>query len=252
MRRLFQVADGYVAISEQTAADLRRFAAACGTPIDPAAITVMPLDVDFRTIARRPPERSIAQLGLGDRRYVLMVSTLEPRKNHLGAFAAWQKLAVTLGDARMPRLVCVGGKGWLNADIHAALATTPRLAHHVRLLSGISDTELAMLYAGSLCTLYPSLYEGWGLPVTESLCYGKVPVISDTASMPEAGGTLAVYFDPHDPADIAARLLPLIHDDGVREAHEARIIATFRPRRWSAVADQIETAARPTQGERPS
>ena len=247
MQRLFTVANGYVAISRQTATDLQGFAAACGTPIAPHAITVMPLDVDFRTIVRRPPDRTIAGLGLGGRRYVLMVSTLEPRKNHLGAFAAWQCMAGTIGDDRMPLLVCVGGKGWLNADIHAALATTPRLARHVRLLSGISDTELAMLYAGSLFTLYPSLYEGWGLPITESLCYGKIPAVSNTASMPEAGGTLAIYFDPHDPADIAAKLLPLIRDDAARAAHETRIAATFRPRRWSAVADQIEAAAAPNE-----
>ncbi|MHA4875417.1 glycosyltransferase, partial [Enterococcus faecium] len=84
-----------------------------------------------------------------------------------------------------PDLVCVGGRGWLNDHVYAALDRDPELAEKVRIISGLTDSHLALLYSTCLFTVYLSTYEGWGLPVTESLCYGKVPLLSDTSSLPE-------------------------------------------------------------------
>ena len=77
-------------------------------------------------------------------------------------------------------------------------------------LEGTSDPDLAALYRRCLFTVYPSLYEGWGLPVTESLCYGKTPLLSRVASLPEAGGEFADYFEIGSKVGLAAALKRLV------------------------------------------
>lgn len=235
VERLLAVADGIVTISESSAADLGRIAAEQGHAFAPGAVRVVRLDGDFSRdrVVPAPP---------GD--FVLFVSTIEPRKNHLGAFAAWRRLIDELGEAQVPDLVCVGGGGWLNEAVHARLRDDPVLARKVRLRSGVSDDELAGLYAGCRFTLYPSLYEGWGLPISESLAYGKVPAIGRGSSMPEAGGAFAVYFDAADPRAIAAAVRPLMTDPAHLAKLEAAVAAGYRPRGWPAIADETVAAAR--------
>jgi hypothetical protein len=121
----------------------------------------------------------------------------------------------------------------------ALLRSNKALQKKVRILTGISDPQLAELYRKCLFTLYPSIYEGWGLPVTESLCHGKVPLLSAVASLPEAGGDFAEYFDLDNCEDLVRKLERLIDDDDYRVRREARIRAEFRPRNWSAIAGQI-------------
>lgn len=240
LARLTKVADGYLAISAATRVDLIRNASA-----DPNAVRVVRIDGDVRHPAERVDQTSIlANIGLVRGQFVLMVSTVEPRKNHLGAFATWRRLADEFGAERLPKLVCVGGKGWLNAPVHAALARDPSLQRQILLLSGVADDALTVLYRACLFTLYPSFYEGWGLPISESLSYGKVPAVSRTSSMVEAGGDFAVYFDPHDPASIAAAVRPLLVDSVLRRTLEARIAAEYRGRSWAAIASQVAAEAR--------
>ncbi|WP_373278253.1 hypothetical protein [Sphingobium fuliginis] len=85
----------------------------------------------------------------------------------MGAFRAWMSLADSLGESAMPHLVCVGGRGWLNDDLHRMLRDNPGLQRLVRILHGVPDDGLAALYENCLFALYPSFYEGWGLPVSE-------------------------------------------------------------------------------------
>lgn len=240
--QVYHHADHFLAISRFTAEQLARHAETLALPSPAARTTVMPLDADYRTIVRPDRsgnERPPAGRPAGD--FVLMVATLEPRKNHAGAFVAWRLLLDRLGPRRTPRLVCVGGKGWLNAEMHAMLADDRRLRRHVVLLSGVNDDALADLYLNCLFTLYPSFVEGWGLPVTESLCFGKVPVISATSAMPEAGGELALYVDPHDPATIAEQCLVLL-DPSERKRREIAIADHYRPRTWSDLTEDVLAA----------
>ncbi|KAK0340359.1 hypothetical protein LTR94_030862, partial [Friedmanniomyces endolithicus] len=88
-------------------------------------------------------------------------------------------------------------------------------------------------------TLYPSSYEGWGLPVTESLCYGKVALLSDSSSLPEAGGEFAVYFKLGDQAELTAQLERLMFDKAFRAECERKIAADFQPRPWRDLGVEI-------------
>ncbi|MEI9931042.1 MAG: glycosyltransferase [Rhizomicrobium sp.] len=148
----------------------------------------------------------LKDLGLERGRFVLFVSTIEPRKNHAFVFTAWLKLLRRHGAKNCPKLVCVGQQGWLNSEAYARLDASEDLKRQVVILSNVSDVMLSKLYEACICTLYPSLYEGWGLPVTESLCFGKVPIVSHVASLPEAGGLFAEYFEMHSERSFWSRL----------------------------------------------
>jgi len=238
---LLHSADGCLAISQATRQDLLDKAAERKVAFRADAVSVIPLDGDFRQSAA--DVAILKDYQLDNRTFVLLVSTLEPRKNHIGAFRAWMMLAADANISDLPRLVCVGGRGWLNEDIHRMLRDNPVLQDHVQILHGVPDDRLAALYHHCLFAIYPSFYEGWGLPVSEALSYGKVPAISAVASLPEAGGVFARYFDPRDPASIAATVRLLLNDES-RNAGEAAIRQGYVPRTWQQIAQDLATKAK--------
>jgi len=160
-------ANGFLVNSQATAADPTRFGGLLGHRVAPPK--VIQLDAEAAPHAEGPD--SAPDAALGREPYVLFVSTFEPRKNHLLAFRVWLRLIEKRGVARTPLLVCVGDRKWMVEPAMALLRAERRLRRRVRILSGIAEGDLAALYRGSLFTLYPSSYEGWGLPVTESLCH---------------------------------------------------------------------------------
>lgn len=248
-------ADFFLVNSNATRGDLIAAAEQLGHVLAPEAVVVVPLDAQFRT-PKLPPERArdfLRGQRLLGRPFVLFVGTVEPRKNHIGALHAWSALLDELGP-RMPWLVCVGGRGWMNEDVSRLLAMDERLARNVLFLHGLSDGELAACYDACLFTLFPSHYEGWGLPITESLCHGKVPVLADNSALPEAGGAFAVYFRSGSDEALADALRGLIVDPARRAELEQAIAQDFAPRSWRALAEQIRAAvvARSGMGASPA
>ena len=237
---VFDHADHFLVNSQATRRDLIAVAETLGHRVDPNDVAVIPLDTDFRkTHISELPAETLGQWGLKSGGFVLFVSTIESRKGHLVAFDAWTELLARLGPDLVPKLVCVGNRGWLNDRIYERLAADPALSDKVMMLSRLTDEELSLLYRTCRFTLYPSLYEGWGLPVTESLCHGKVPLISDAASLPEAGNGFAVFAAAGSVIELANAAERLITDDRHRTAIEARIATEFRARPWSDLAGQI-------------
>jgi glycosyltransferase involved in cell wall biosynthesis len=237
----FQHADFFLANSEATKRDLLEVARTLGHTVHDDAVTVIPLNADVRKPVKRilGPE-ALATRGLERTPFVLFVSTIESRKNHIGALNAWLRLIREHGARDVPMLVCVGNRGWLNDAVFAKLDGSAVLRQRVMMLSGISDEELSLLYRHSMFTLYPSHYEGWGLPVTESLCYGKVPLVSDASSLPESGGEFAEYFENGSDAKLYAALERLMFDEAYRRGKEKIIAERFKPRAWHEVGLQIE------------
>ena len=240
----FQHADHILVNSHATAKDVKFVAQRLGHAIaEPEVVT---LDADFRAATLKLTTQAAAHNSeillrneLTPKSYVLFVSTIESRKNHLMAFSAWLTLAKKHGLARTPKLVCVGNRGWLNDAIYAKLAASKILQEKVTLLSKISDMDLQALYRNCLFTLYPSSYEGWGLPVTESFCYGRAALLANSSSLPEAGGDFADYFELTSEADLLVKLERLMFDAAYREAREKHITESFRPRRWVDIAEQV-------------
>ncbi|PHK93764.1 hypothetical protein CR162_16715 [Pseudoroseomonas rhizosphaerae] len=238
-------ADGVLAVSRSTADDMRRLHGALlpGLPVPPAA--VLRLDAAPRALTRPapapPPEHPLLRDGTP---FVLFVSTIEARKNHLMAFGAWLALLRRLGPEAVPVLVCVGRPGWLAEAALALRDSLPELRSRIRILHDVPDPLLAALYRNCLFTLYNSHHEGWGLPVTESLAAGKVPLVPAHSALREAGEGGALFFAPGSEPDLLEKLARLITDPAFRAEAEARIAAAPPLRSWNAVAAQLMAEAR--------
>ncbi len=247
---VFEHADFFFVNSQSTKRDLIKVGAFLGRAIGEETICVVPLDAGVRR-SGAPAVRgaSLRRWGLEGASFVLFVSTIEPRKNHLRVFEAWIALVKRHGPRRTPKLVCIGHPGWMNDSIYEMLNTQEILRRHVHIVRFVSDADLAEFYRQSLFTLYPSHYEGWGLPVTEALCHGKVPLVADTSSLPEAGGRFAVYFNADSTIELTSALATLMFDDPARRAREQLIAAEFQPRSWGELAQQMTDALEAWNGE---
>jgi glycosyltransferase involved in cell wall biosynthesis len=166
-------------------------------------------------------------------RYVLFVSTIEIRKNHRLLVRIWRRLLERHGADAVPTLIFAGQIGWLVDDLLADLTSSSYVDGKIVLMPGLSDAELRQAYRSSLFTVFPSLCEGWGLPIAESLMHGKFCVASNRTSIPEVGGDLVDYFDPSNEDDVLAKIERLLLDPGYLKAREARLQAEYRPRTWT-------------------
>jgi glycosyltransferase involved in cell wall biosynthesis len=235
-------ADAFLVNSGATRADLLRVAEQLGHPLSADRIEVVPLDADFRRTIEPLPTSALNAWHLMGVPFALLVSTIESRKNHILAFDAWAELIRLHGPDAIPRLVCVGRDGWLNDHVFARLNADPALRAHVMIIHQLSDAELALFYRACRFTVYPSLYEGWGLPVTESLSYGRIPVVADNSSLPEAGGPFALLFQSGSTTALVKAVEQILFDDCWRTAREQRIAAEYAPRTWVQLEAQIVEA----------
>ncbi|NHO32525.1 glycosyltransferase family 4 protein [Acetobacter fallax] len=173
--------------------------------------------------------------------YVLFVSTIEARKNHSLLFRVWRRLLEERPADQVPTLVFAGRAGWLVSDLMQQLENADWLGGKIRMISNPTDGELAALYRGCLFTLFPSLFEGWGLPVTESLAFGRPCIASNATSIPEAGGALAKYFDPEDLDDALRVIGATIDDPKGLDEWQKRVAAEYKPASWEEPGRRILT-----------
>lgn len=176
---------------------------------------------------------------LEGRPYVLFVSTIEARKNHMLLFRAWRRLAEEMAPGQLPDLVFAGKVGWMVSDLMNQIENSGSLNGRLHVIEGLDDRELKAVYAGCLFTVFPSLYEGWGLPVSESLAMGKPCISSNATSLPEAGGTLARYFDPTNLNDACRVIRATIEDKAGLSAWQDDIRRSFQPVAWQATAREV-------------
>jgi glycosyltransferase involved in cell wall biosynthesis len=235
LRRALRHVDHYLCVSENTARDLRRYIASLALPSP--SITVSRNGSSFDEFLPAPSTLSRTDVENLPDRFVLFVATIEGRKNHQLMLDIWRRM-VAQGDDP-PHLVCVGRVGWRSERFVADLVESDYLDGKVVLLQEISDAQLKWLYDHALFTVCPSLYEGWGLPVGESLAAGKVCVLSDRASLPEVAGDFGVYIDIDDREQSWRVVRDLIVDDALRQGLEARIRAEYRPITWRQVATAV-------------
>jgi glycosyltransferase involved in cell wall biosynthesis len=198
----------------------------------------IPIGSGFSTDLAAAPAAASASLPAPGS-YVLFVSTIEARKNHGLLLRVWRRLLDELSRDRVPTLVFAGRVGWMVDDLMQQLRNTNFLDGKILLVANANDAELTALYRGCLFTVFPSLYEGWGLPVTESLAFGKPCVISNATSLPEAGGTLARYFDPENIAEATRVIRETIADRAALAAWEQRIANEFFPVAWDVSAQAL-------------
>ena len=232
--------------SRHTADDVEAYARESGIVLN-GRVQPLPIGTGFGGAVAAAGPRSPRLPEPGS--YVLFVSTLEARKNHALAVRIWRLLleAADRGERApdsVPDLVFAGRIGWLVADLLAELDATEWLSRRVKFVPDPTDGELRALYAGCLFTLFPSLHEGWGLPVTESLALGKPCLSSNAASLPEAGGTLCRYFDPESLASAHDAVRAVLDDRPGLASWEAQVRRDFQPVPWTTTAQALIDALR--------
>lgn len=228
-------ADHLLADSAHTARDLTE-----QWQIAPERITVVQGAVGHARYhpQREPGEdaRVRARYKLGDAPYVLSISRLEPRKNHVRLIEAF---AQARAEARLPhKLVIGGGKGWLFESIFARVRDLG-LEDEVIFTGFVDEADLPALYRGAEFFAYPSLYEGFGLPIVEALACGTPVLTADNSCLPEAGGPGALYADAFDVADIAEKIVALAQDASLRDELRRAGIAHAAGFTWEGSARQL-------------
>jgi len=203
-------------------------------------IKAIPLGVDsaFKPHSAVQTHAVLQALNLQHDGYVLCTATIEPRKNISRLLEAYALLPAAR-RTRWP-LVLAGGDGWndgaLQAQIHQAQA-----AGWLRRAGYVDESALPALMAGARCFAFPSIYEGFGLPVLEAMASGVPVVTADIASLPEVAGDCALLIDPYDINALHAALDRALHDDRWRQQAIARGIQRAAGFSWDRTA--AETAA---------
>jgi alpha-1,3-rhamnosyl/mannosyltransferase len=223
--------EAVVCISESTRRDLVfRF------PWVEERSTVVPLAADPR-FARHHSEaelNAVRQRYWVEEPFVLTVGTLEPRKNLVRVIEAHAALPQPLREGHP--LVLVGPRGW---ESEAIVARAAAAGSTVRVLGQVPDEDLSLLYAACTAFCYPSLYEGFGLPLLEAMAAGAACVTSNVSSLPEVGGDAALYVDPVSVEEIRSALETLLTSDAKRAELGERAARRAAGFSWDRTAASI-------------
>lgn len=225
-----------LAISQSTKNDLCSY-----TGMDPARVFVTPLAADRAKFYPCPDAARVAdvraRLALPPGPFLLSVCTLEPRKNLDTLIRAFARVA---GEPGMENcsLVLTGNVGWKDESIYAALAQTPAVQGRVVLTGYVADDDLAPLYSGARAFVYPSLYEGFGLPPLEAMQCGTPIVCSDTSSLPEVVGEAGIMVPPRDEDTLCQGLLDVCLNDSRHAELAARALRRAAEFSWERCTAQ--------------
>lgn len=188
--------------------------AVLGIPPDRVIVTLLAAakDVFYREKSSVRIEAVKARYGFPGEVYVLSLATLEPRKNLVHLLRCFHRL---VREERLPgvRLVLAGTIGWMTDPLFALLEEHPDLRARVVLTGYVPDADLAALYSGARAFVYPSLYEGFGLPVLEAMQCGTPVITSDTTSLPEIAGDAGLLVSPIDADALSGALVRVVTDD---------------------------------------
>ncbi len=228
IRPAIRRAESLVCNSLSTERDLIRF-----FPRAAGRTAVIPFAAEERFHRERSPAELTSvteRFGVQVDGFVFATGTLEPRKNLLRLIRAHAGLAPARRDHHP--LLIAGPRGWEEKEVVDAAAGS----EHVKLAGFVSDDDLAALYSACAVFAYPSLYEGFGLPVLEAMAAGAAVVTADNSSLPEVGGDAVVYVQAEDESSITLALENLLTDPGKRAALGARARQRARSFSWERVA----------------
>lgn len=229
-------AEHILSISQWTKKDIEHFGS-ISTNLHLPKINVFREGDEIGMIAQ-PKQAAEIDERLHNKNFVLCVGAIHLRKNHKLLYDVWLKLAERMGG-RCPKLVIVGGVAWNGEELARALRGDARIKDHILILDHIDDNALAWLYENCLFTVYPSLYEGWGLPVSESLRYGKLCIASNASSVPEIAPEFIELLDPLDPEAWLVKIRFYAGNRLAREERERKILAYYKAFSWKESADEL-------------
>jgi glycosyltransferase involved in cell wall biosynthesis len=222
-----------ITISESTKSDLlKRF-----PYMDPDKIAVIHLGVNISS----PPiqaKKHLGKYGLQEKKYFLFVGTLEPRKNIPGILEAFHHIIIdNAHDKKDYKLVIMGKKGWFYREIFETVKKY-HLEESVIFTGYLGGEAKQSLLAHAFLFVYPSFYEGFGLPVLEAMAYGVPVITSNVSSLPEISGDAGLLIDPYHWQEIAAAMLKLLSDQELVEELSQRSLKQAQRFSWRHTAEK--------------
>jgi len=229
-----QLAEHILSDSESTKRDMIEM---LDVPADKITVHMLGVDEKFQPL---PPEKTQSIINTLDlpSEYILVVGTLEPRKNLVGLVKAYRDVLTDLPDA--PPILFVGRAGWhyeqLMADIEAV-----GINDHLIFRHDIDDDQLVAIYNQALALITPSFYEGFGLPALEAMACGTVPIVSNLSSLPEITGDVGLLIDPNDLSTISDALIQALTDSSWRAEQAIAGIERAKTFRWEDTARVVQS-----------
>jgi len=227
MKREIAQADAIVCVSESTRRDLLHF-----YDVDPSRA--------FAILSGIAPPRAYAPMEGLPKRYILFVSTIEPRKNLPVLLDAYDRVRAAHPDVA---LVVVGQVGWKSESLVTRLRR-PGIVH----LDYLDPARLGSVYRDATAFVMPSIYEGFGFPLLEAMTHGVPSIAANSSSLPEIGGDAALYFEPSDASGLAAQIERVLTDDALRADLSARGRAQAAEFSWAAAAEKTLAVLRNAAG----
>jgi glycosyltransferase involved in cell wall biosynthesis len=231
-----RAADAIIAVSRHTKRDIIEL---YGAPAQKIHVIYEGIDERFSPVDA-VGVKAVRQKYRIERPYLLMVGTLEPRKNHVAALRALARLKA---DGFPHCLVIAGGHGWLFDPIQS-LVEELGLTPDVIFTGRVPDEDLPALYSGADCFLMPSLYEGFGFPVLEAMACGTPVVSSNVSSLPEVAGDAAFLVDPEDEAALTSAVSRILIAPELADHLCSRGVAQVGAFRWEKCAEETSQVYR--------
>jgi alpha-1,3-rhamnosyl/mannosyltransferase len=229
---VLRAADGLICVSESSRQDAERI-----LRLDRRRMTVIWPGVSEAYFSAGPPQAAAAAGALGLRTpYFLFVSTIEPRKNLDGLFSAW--LSLPAAFRRSYELVVAGMPGWQSETTLRRLRQLAEEESGVRYLGYVPEPLVPGLTAGARALVYPSFYEGFGIPVVQALAAGCPVIASGVSSLPEITGEAALLVDPRSPDEIASAIRQTGESDSLCDRLRSAGRARARLFSWERAARQ--------------
>jgi glycosyltransferase involved in cell wall biosynthesis len=199
-----------------TASEFSKRSILAAYPMPDEKVVVVPNGVSsaFRPLPRETARRLVRQSLGFDHPFILTVGDLQPRKNYLGLIRAFEELVGA--HPELPhQLVLVGKESWHGSAVLAA-AKTSSVASRIHLAGFVTDEELHRLYGACDLFVYPSFYEGFGLPILEAMACGRAVACSNTSAMPEVADSAAILFDPRSTNQLVLAMRDLLLNPELR------------------------------------
>jgi len=226
--------DMIVTISESTKQDLE---SELHVPAEKIKVVRLGVDEHFRPCEQAVAARHVAQKYGSSENYILSVGTIEPRKNLKILIEA---IGILKGQGKLAhQLVVAGAKGWGKSQIAESILKWKLTESDVKFLGFIPEKDLPLLYSGAAVFVFPSVYEGFGLPLVEAMACGTPVVASNASSIPEVVGEAGILVDAHRPAEFAEAISQLRTNPGLRAAITQKGFQRVKQFSWAAAAKDV-------------
>ena len=246
LERSIQRADAIITVSEHSKSDLMKY-----HQVEANKISIVNPGIDYsffergQNIDEEMKKRMCEKYGL-PRKYILYLGTLEPRKNIGCIIDAYELLPEKTKSEY--KLVIAGRVGWKANAILEKIKNTPSADNLIR-VGYVDEEDKPYIYGMSSVFVFPSLYEGFGMPVVEAMACGTAVVTANNSSLPEAGGEAALYSDARDAKGIAENLLHVLLDKTVRDERVAKGIQHAQKFSWKTSAERTMSVYQNLLGE---